>query len=102
MGTRVNYAKQIGAIAKLYTEADKYSGKTHDSFDHKFELFVRRARNSDLPHEGLTVALDLMLKDDALAFYNQHISDTDTLGEAIDKLKSRFETEERVRLINGE
>jgi hypothetical protein len=56
-----NYGKEIGIVAKMYTEEQKYS-RIDESFDYKLKIFYDICKRAGLPNTAYIDAFPTMLK----------------------------------------
>ncbi|RKF79612.1 hypothetical protein GcM3_054033, partial [Golovinomyces cichoracearum] len=84
----------------LYNNQSKYSGNG-DTFDYEFDIFLKHCENADVPKEGLKAAFRIMLKDDALDFYNtfMNVESGESLTEICKASKEKFEGPEYQRTL---
>jgi hypothetical protein len=69
-----NYGKEIGIVAKMYTEEQKYGG-IDESFDYKLKIFYNICKRAGLPNTAYINAFPTMLKGLAQDhFYNHNLS----------------------------
>lgn len=81
LATGTTHNKEVAAVAKLYTEGDKYGG-IDDSFDFKLKIFYDICMRSGLPPPGYAYAFPTMLKGLARDHYYNH----DLTGRAFDQV----------------
>ena len=63
-----SFSRELTSLAKLYTSDLKYSG-TGDNFDYKFKIFLDYYKQAAIPRDGLSEAISMILKDQALDYY---------------------------------
>ncbi|POS82600.1 hypothetical protein EPUL_005793, partial [Erysiphe pulchra] len=78
----------------------KYSGNG-DTFDYKFDIFLRQCANADIPKNGLPNLFPILLKDDALDFYYSFYCDGQehNLKNMCKNFKEKFEGVEHKRTL---
>ena len=84
---------------KTYSQTDnikKYSEERYDYLQQKYAIFVDNCRKLDLPENQYAKTFSIMLSSRALNFYYRTISSARdmTLSQAIDMIKTQFETHE--------
>ncbi|RKF84266.1 hypothetical protein GcM1_128003, partial [Golovinomyces cichoracearum] len=94
------YSKQIVNLSRSYDNQSKYSGNG-DTLDYKFDIFLKHCENADVPKEGFKAAFRIMLKDDALDFYNNfmNVESGESLTEICKAFKEKFEGPEYQRTL---
>jgi hypothetical protein len=95
-----DYSRQIATLSKLYTDEMKYSGQK-DNFDFKFEVFQTYCVQAGLPPPAYAIAINIMLKDQALKYYFTHLK-SEPVESVCVGLKSNFEGDEYKRDILDE
>ncbi|RKF75855.1 hypothetical protein GcM3_082001 [Golovinomyces cichoracearum] len=73
------YSRQLSTLTKLYDEQTKYSEK-EDTFDYKFDIFLKQCANTDIPVNALGIEFPSMLKEDTRNFYYSSYSNEDELS----------------------
>ncbi|RKF77018.1 hypothetical protein GcM3_075033, partial [Golovinomyces cichoracearum] len=63
------YSKELSNIKKLYDNETKYSGNG-DTFDYKFDIFLRNCENADVSASALEIAFPIMLREEAFDYYH--------------------------------
>jgi hypothetical protein len=85
-----NYGKEIGIVAKIYTEEQKYGG-IDESFDYKLKIFYDICKRAGLPNTAYIDAFPTMLKGLAQDhFYNHDLSER-PFDQACTHLRNFFE-----------
>ena len=86
-------------LAKLYTDEDRYSGQTIDSFEYKLTIFQSKCKKAGIPPSIQHRAFDEMLTGLAKEFYYQSCQGLVeyTLGQLCEAIRKRFKTSERGR-----
>lgn len=87
--------RALSDLMKVYSNNDniKYGGGRYDFFDRKHAIWRDNIDKVQLPTDTELKAFSLMLKDDALDFYYQHLrSSAKSITEAIDLTRKHFET----------
>ena len=95
-----DYSRQIATLSKLYTDEMKYNGQK-DNFDFKFEVFQTYCVQAGVPQAAYTIAINIMLKDQALKYYFTHLKN-EPLESICIRLKGNFEGDEYKRDILDE
>ena len=93
-----DYSRQITNLAKLYTEEDKYSGQSDNSFNFKLGIFIENCKKARVLPEARGLAFLIILTGLAKDYYYKsccNYDDVDLVYEAISKW---FETDEQGRL----
>ena len=66
----VTFSKLSANLAKLFTDADKYSGAMEENFDLKLQFFVSRCRIAGiLDSSNMASAFSMMLKGEAMEYH---------------------------------
>ncbi|RKF83057.1 hypothetical protein GcM3_017022 [Golovinomyces cichoracearum] len=101
--TLCGYSRQLGMLAKIYDDQSEYSGNG-DTFDYKFDIFLRLCENADIPESSLEIAFPIMLKEDArdffFSFYDKR--EEKCLEELCNDIKNNFEGVEYKRTLLSE
>ena len=93
-------SRNIGNLAKLYSEEEKYSGATDDDFDSKSSIFAIRCRQMGIMEDQhMAIAFPVMLAKAAAKYYYQNLSRVMTFKELAIQIKTRFHSEERTRAL---
>ncbi|RKF64337.1 hypothetical protein GcM3_133029, partial [Golovinomyces cichoracearum] len=94
------FSRELSTLAKLYNDCSKYSGNG-DSFDYKFDIFLRQCENADIPRNGLKNAFPIMLKEDALYYYYNSLGSEQKFSlESMCKIfKDKFEGVEHKKAL---
>eukprot|EP00171_Calliarthron_tuberculosum_P022824 IDg22824t1 len=85
------------SLMRTYTSSkDKYTGTLIDNFEQKLKVFNERCEQTGVQEHEKALAFSLMLDGTALHYYVDHIKNsTPTFHGRINKIKNRFETQER-------
>ncbi|RKF78203.1 hypothetical protein GcM1_213029 [Golovinomyces cichoracearum] len=59
------FSHHLATLAKIYDNCSKYY-EIGDKFDYKFDTFLTKCENADIPKEVLINPFSIILKDDAL------------------------------------
>jgi hypothetical protein len=94
-----NYTREMANLAKLYTDEDRYSGQTIDSFEYKLTIFQSKCKKAGIPQSIQHRAFDEMLTGLAKEFYYQSCQGLVeyTLDQLCEAIRKRFKTSERRR-----
>ena len=87
-----DYSRQIATLLKLYTDKMKYNGQK-DNFDFKFKVFQTYYVQASVPQAAYTIAINIMLKDQALKYYFTHLKN-EPLESICIRLKGNFKGDE--------
>ncbi|KAL3420591.1 hypothetical protein PVAG01_07036 [Phlyctema vagabunda] len=89
------YAKELAVLEKGYRDELRYTGDG-DAFDHKFDIFIERCMRAGIPRTGLSEAVPVILKGEALDYYYYNHSKIKELDirYICDRIKSNFEGKE--------
>jgi hypothetical protein len=86
----VSYIKEATAIAKFYSDSDKYDGVS-DSFDFKLNIFHDICNRVGLPPDGYSVVFPTMLKGLAQEHYYTSNLASRPFSDACDRIRQFFE-----------
>jgi hypothetical protein len=90
------YTKGVAAVAKVYTDDDKYTG-IDDSFDFKLSIFQDICNRSGVPPDAYMAAFPIMLKGLAQAHYYNSSLSTKPYEAACTHIRNFFEGPEYYR-----
>ncbi|RKF83829.1 hypothetical protein GcM3_007049 [Golovinomyces cichoracearum] len=93
------FSQELSTLTKLYNDCSKYSGNG-DSFDYKFDIFLRQCENTNIPRNGLKNDYPIMLKDALYYYYNFFGNEKKFSLESMCKIfKDKFEGVEHKRTL---
>ena len=100
----VTFPKLSANLAKLFTDADKYSGAMEENFDLKLKFFFSRCRIAGImDNSNMASAFSMMLNGEAMEY---HLERCHGLGlsfeEQASTTRERFYTEERIFALRRE
>ena len=93
----VAFSKLSANLAKLVTDADKYSGDMEENFDLKLQFFISRCRIAGIvDSSNMASAFSMMLKGEAMEYHLERCHGLGlTFEEQASTIRQRFYTEER-------
>jgi hypothetical protein len=94
---QTDYSRQIANLTKMYTDEDRYSGQSNDSFDYKIEIFLDNCKRAGLPHDAIGLAFPIMLAGLAKDYYYRTCRKYKDIDRICDAIRKRFETDEQGR-----
>jgi hypothetical protein len=98
--TRGSADTTIITLTKIYTEKEKYTGSSDESFLNKFSNFIELAQRAGTPSDKLGTAFPVMLRDRALDFYRQTCYNDSDIRSLANRFEAHFEnTDHRLQKL---
>jgi hypothetical protein len=82
----------------MYTEEDRYSGHSDDSFGFKFSIFLDNCKRASIPTKAQGLAFPIMLTGLAKDYYYKSCRTYRDIDQLCEVMYKRFETDEQGRL----
>ena len=85
----------IQGFMEAYQNRTIFSGNWDDNLTTAITLFKSLSTMCRLTEEEMTQSIPIMLKDDAMKFYSENVSENDSYNDVINKLKENYTSEEQ-------